>query len=67
VIADGRTSFGLTRIVAITNPDNVASIRLLEKLGLTFERTIRMPEEDRDLRLYGWAAIASPPGVAGPQ
>jgi RimJ/RimL family protein N-acetyltransferase len=53
VIADGRKTFGLTRIVAITNPCNVASIRLLEKLGLTFERTIRMAEEGEELRLYG--------------
>jgi RimJ/RimL family protein N-acetyltransferase len=56
VIADGRTTLGLTRIVAITNPDNVASIRLLEKLGLTFERMIRIADEGKELRLYGWIA-----------
>jgi RimJ/RimL family protein N-acetyltransferase len=54
VIADGRRSFGLRRIVAITDPDNAASIRLLDKLGLTFERTISMPGEGKMLRLHAW-------------
>jgi len=56
VIEDGRRTLGLRRIVAITNPDNAASIRLLEKLGLTFERMIRMTEEGKELMLYGWVA-----------
>ena len=34
---------GLDRIVAITSPDNHGSIRVLEKLGLQFEKTLDVP------------------------
>lgn len=40
----GRDVLGLKRIVAITSPDNEASIALLEKLGLKFERLTRKGE-----------------------
>ena len=43
---------GLTRIVATVRPDNAASIRLLEKLGLRFERVIQAPDTARDLQLF---------------
>src|SRR5262245_8975490 len=42
VLAYGRQELGLGRIVAITNPDNTASMRLLGKLGLQFESLIRL-------------------------
>lgn len=54
VLADGRASLGLRRIVAITDPGNAPSIRLLEKLGLPFERMITMPGETMALRLHAW-------------
>jgi len=38
VLRDGRERLRLTRILAIVNPDNDASIKLLQKLGLKFER-----------------------------
>lgn len=47
-----RRDLGLRRILAITSLDNESSIRLLEKLGLRYERTIRMPGEDEDLKLF---------------
>lgn len=43
---------GLKRIVATVLPDNSASIRLLEKLGLRFERTIQAPGTARELKLF---------------
>ena len=43
VLQYGRHVLGLDRIVAITSPHNATSIRLLEKLGLHFERTIELP------------------------
>jgi RimJ/RimL family protein N-acetyltransferase len=52
VLEHGRRDLGLARIVAITSLDNESSIRLLEKLGMVFERTIRMPGEDEDLKLF---------------
>jgi RimJ/RimL family protein N-acetyltransferase len=48
----GRETLGLQRIVAITTPDNDASIKVLRRLGLQFERMIRVPGQDRDSRLF---------------
>lgn len=52
LLEHGRRELGLTRIIAITSLDNGSSIRLLEKLGLVFERVIRMPGEGEDLKLF---------------
>ena len=41
-LAYGREVLELDRIVAITSPDNVPSIRLLEKLGLRLEKSFEM-------------------------
>jgi len=38
VLQDARERLKLTRILAIVNPDNEASIKLLQKLALRFER-----------------------------
>jgi len=45
--------FGLARIVAITDPDNVASVRVVEKLGLRFERMVRLPGDADEIKLFG--------------
>lgn len=42
VMRYGRDTLGLETIVGLTSPGNVASIRLLEKLGLRFERMAAM-------------------------
>ena len=52
VMEYGRNALGLKRIVAITSPDNEDSMRVLEKIGLRFEKTIRMPGSDEDTRLF---------------
>jgi len=52
VMAHGRTAFGIGRIVAITTPNNLRSIRVLEKVGLRFERMIRLSGDDEELALY---------------
>lgn len=46
-----RDVIGLKRLVAITDPENQASIRVLEKIGLRFEKMIRLSEDDIDLKL----------------
>jgi RimJ/RimL family protein N-acetyltransferase len=51
-IEHGRRELGFRRIVAITTLDNESSIRLLEKLGMVYERTLRMPGESEDLKLF---------------
>lgn len=53
VLALGRNRFRLSRIVAITHPDNVDSGKLLERLGLRFERMIRLSPGDSEVRLFG--------------
>jgi RimJ/RimL family protein N-acetyltransferase len=46
----------LKRIVAIAAPGNLASIAVLERIGLRFERMVRLPADTRDLKMF-----ASPP------
>ena len=53
VMTYGREVLGLRRIVAITSLDNVASIKLLEKIGLRFERLIKLAEDQPEVRLFG--------------
>ncbi|MFD3003347.1 GNAT family N-acetyltransferase [Pontibacter toksunensis] len=48
----GLEEFGIARIGAITTKDNVASQKLLEKLGLKFSRTVKLPDDDEELLLY---------------
>jgi RimJ/RimL family protein N-acetyltransferase len=48
----GTDSLRLARIVAITAPDNFASMRILEKLGLKFAGLVHFAEDGRESRLY---------------
>lgn len=48
----GRDVLNFPRIVAITTEDNARSARLLEKLGLQYERLVRDPQSGDDLRLF---------------
>jgi len=43
VLRYGRDTLKLARIVGVTSLDNVASIRVLEKIGLRFDRVIDVP------------------------
>jgi RimJ/RimL family protein N-acetyltransferase len=52
-VRHAREDLRLRRLAAIVNADNIRSIALLEKLGMCFERMIRLPGEDVDIRLYG--------------
>ena len=52
VMDHGRKDFGLTRLVAITSPDNVISSRLLDKLGFAFERMISLGDGRPEVRLF---------------
>jgi RimJ/RimL family protein N-acetyltransferase len=52
VKAYAREVVGLTRIVAITDPANQRSIRVLEKLGLRFEKMVRLSADDIELKLF---------------
>jgi len=52
VMEYGRNVVGLKRIVAVTAPDNEGSIRVLRKLGMRFERMVRMSEDGKESRLF---------------
>jgi RimJ/RimL family protein N-acetyltransferase len=52
VMTYGRRVIGLNRIVAITSPENDASIKVLEKLGLSFERMIKLSEDEPEIKLF---------------
>ena len=52
VIEHARVDARLARLTALVSPENTASVRLIEKLGLIFEKMIRMPGEDSDVCLY---------------
>lgn len=52
VMTYGRHVLGLNRIVAITSPDNYASIKVLEKIGLRFEELIRLSEDAPEVKLF---------------
>ncbi len=49
----------IQRVVAICDPDNAASIRLLEKLGFVFEKLVRLLDGDIDLKLFARARPAA--------
>ena len=53
VVAHARDDLGIEYLTAIVSPDNAASIGLIEKLGLTFDRGITMPGDEEEISLYG--------------
>ena len=51
-VLDEAKTMGLDRVTAIVSPENVASIGLIEKLGLSLAERMRLPGEERDVLLY---------------
>jgi [ribosomal protein S5]-alanine N-acetyltransferase len=51
-VADARDRLGLRRILAITSPDNQSSMKLLGRIGFSFEREVRMSPEEPEVRLF---------------
>jgi RimJ/RimL family protein N-acetyltransferase len=54
----GRETFALTRIVAITDPDNDGSAKVLKKIGFADSGMIRLPEFAAASRLFVAEAAA---------
>ncbi|WP_345202881.1 GNAT family N-acetyltransferase [Chryseobacterium ginsengisoli] len=48
----GMDDFGLKKISAITTKDNFSSQRLIEKLGLTFQKFVNIPGDPEELMYY---------------
>ena len=55
----------LQRLVAITSPENHRSIKLLEKLGFTFERLIRLTATAPESKLFAWPVVADSSRLLG--
>lgn len=47
-----KTVIGLNRLVAIVDPENEGSIRVLEKIGLEFVKMVRLSDDDIELKLF---------------
>ncbi|HEX9960029.1 MAG TPA: GNAT family N-acetyltransferase [Pyrinomonadaceae bacterium] len=52
VLDYAQSTLGLKRILGIVSPHNRGSIKLLEKLNLRFERMIKMPADDEEIKLF---------------
>ena len=52
VLDFGLGALDLKTVLGVTLPDNQSSIRLLEKLGLKFQKMIRLPRNDRANMLF---------------
>ena len=60
VLAYGRRSLGLRRIVAIASAENASSTRLLDRLGFVHERAIRLPGDREEVQLFASPGPAAP-------
>src|SRR6185436_9238284 len=52
VMQHARAELGLGRILAITSPDNDASGKLLGRIGLRFQRVVRLSEDTAKVKLF---------------
>lgn len=59
VMAYGVEVLGLSRIVAIASVDNDSSVRLLEKLGLRFERMMKLDDDSEEVKFFGSALLTT--------
>lgn len=48
----GKNTLNINPIIAIVNGTNTASQKLLNKLGLTFEKWVQLPEEDKKIQYF---------------
>lgn len=53
VLRYAKNTLEIKRVVGIATPDNHGSIRVLEKLGLKFEKMVKLSEDDTELKLFG--------------
>lgn len=53
----------LRRLVGIANPDNIGSIKVLEKIGLRYEGMIKLNDDSKEICLYATKNIMGTDGV----
>ena len=52
VLDFGFEGLRLCRIIAIADPDNEPSVRILRKLGFAWSGKVRMPDDEHDIDVY---------------
>jgi ribosomal-protein-alanine N-acetyltransferase len=52
VLDFARDQLQMKRVLGITSPKNIGSIRVLEKIGLKFDGLIKLPGEEKDTKLF---------------
>jgi RimJ/RimL family protein N-acetyltransferase len=52
VMKHGRETLGVSVVLAITTPDNEASGKLLSKIGLRFDRVVKLSEDATEVKLF---------------
>ena len=52
VMDHARETLKLARVLAITSPDNEASQKLLNKIGLRFDRLVKLTEDAPEVKLF---------------
>jgi len=52
VMSYAREKLSIKRVLAITTPDNVASGKLLNKIGLKFDRLIQLTADSPEVKLF---------------
>ena len=52
VIKLAKNEFGIEKLLAITVPYNIGSIKLIEKLGFKYEKRVKPFEDDEELLLF---------------
>jgi RimJ/RimL family protein N-acetyltransferase len=57
VIDNARERLKLTRVLAIVNPDNQSSIKLLQRLGFKFERLVKLAKDRDEVKLFSLAPL----------
>ena len=60
VMKYARETLRLDRILAITSPDNDASAKLLSKIGLRFERMIKLSDDGDEVKLFTSVGVDQP-------
>ena len=64
-LTHGREQLQLERVLAIVKPQNAASIRVLEKLGMVRERRIRLTDDGPELLVFADRPAPLAPGQPG--
>ena len=57
LMQQGANEHGIERIVGMVQPENVASARVLEKLGLVFERELTLHGDTDPVHLYATRSV----------